>query len=68
MQLGSKAKLMVICLAMVCLTVLLVVHAIDVAAGMSPITAMVFYVIGNGFASRSGVGVQSVIEPKAPTT
>ncbi len=67
MQLGAVGKLYAAVIISVGLMVLMGVHVIEPAVGMPPITLVVGYVIGNGYTSVRGVGVQSIIEPKPPT-
>lgn len=64
MQLGSVHKLIVSCVLIVCLSVLMAIDTLPVETGMLPITAITFYIVGNGRASRSGEGVQSILEPR----
>lgn len=64
MQLGSLGKLIVAVVVVICLTILMAIDAVDAVVGMPPITLIVGYIIGNGVASKSGDGVQSIIEPK----
>lgn len=64
MQLGSLGKLIMAVVIVICLTILMAIGTIDAAAGMPPITLIVGYIIGNGVASKTGAGVQSIIEPK----
>jgi hypothetical protein len=63
-QLGASGKLIGAIVISLGLMVLMATHTLDAGQGMPPITLVVGYVIGNGVASRSGVGVQSIIEPK----
>lgn len=67
MQLGSTGKLICAVTIIICLSVLMGIDAIDAVSGLPPITLITGYIIGNGVASKTGVGVQSIIEPKPHT-
>lgn len=63
MNLTAPYKLLVMVVTIICLTVLMAVGTLDTAAGMTPITAMVFYVIGNGTSALKGKPSEPIIGP-----
>ena len=53
MILSNPPKALILLVALVCLTVLLAINAIDESAGLPMISAIVFYGIGNGVAAKT---------------
>lgn len=67
-KIGASPKLVAAVIICLMLGVLIGINALDPAQGLTPITAIIFYVIGNGVASKSGQGVQSILEPSTKPT
>lgn len=58
------AKLIGICVAMVCITVLMVSEHIEQNSGSVMLASIVFYLIGNGVNAKRGKGDVAVLQPK----
>ena len=67
MNITNPPKALIALVGLVCLTVLLAVHAIPTEAGTGMIGSILGYAIGNGIAARSGTAVDPIIgkKPKA---
>jgi hypothetical protein len=63
MTITATGKLLVASLTLVCLTVLMALGTLDPAAGMSPITLIVGFIIGNGNSARKGQTSAPIIGP-----
>lgn len=63
----NGAKLIVAVVVIICCTVLLAVGAIDQGTGMSPITLVIGYILGNGVAAIKGEPVTPIIGSKNDT-
>jgi hypothetical protein len=57
-------KFILLVIALICVTVLMSIGEVDVAVGMPIITAVVFYGIGNGIATRAGIIASPVFSPR----
>jgi len=64
MILSNPPKALILLVALVCLTVLLAINAIDESAGLPMISAIVFYGIGNGVAASRGQDSPKMFKPK----
>jgi hypothetical protein len=64
MILQNPSKALIALVALICLTVLMAVRAIDSATGMPVITLIVGYAVGNGIAARKGDPVEPIIGRK----
>ena len=64
MTIANPPKALILLVALICVTVLLAVGRVTTEAGLPIISAIVFYGIGNGVASRSGTVSSPVIAPK----
>lgn len=64
MTIANPPKALIALVALICMTVLIAVRAIDANAGIPIITMIVGYAIGNGIASRSGQPVEPIIGRK----
>ena len=64
MMLQNPSKALIALVALVCITVLIAVRAIDANTGMPVITLIVGYAVGNGIAARKGDPVEPIIGPK----
>lgn len=60
----NTSKLIAACFLVGVLAVLVAIHAIDQVAGMSPITLIVGFVIGNGNSAKNGASARAIIEAK----
>lgn len=61
MMLQNPSKALIALVALICLTVLMAVRAIDSSTGMPVITLIVGYAVGNGIAARKGDPVEPII-------
>lgn len=57
-------KLIGLCVAMICVTVLLITDSIEQDVGRTILTAITFYLIGNGVNAKRGKQDVAVIGPK----
>lgn len=64
MTIANPPKALILLVALLCVTVLLAIGKISTEAGLPIITAIVFYGIGNGVASKAGTSSTPVIGPK----
>lgn len=64
MTIANPPKAFIALIALICITVLIAVRAIDSSAGMPIITMVVGYSIGNGIAARKGEPVEPIIGAK----
>ena len=64
MTIANPPKALILLVALICVTILLAVGRVSTEAGLPIISAIVFYGIGNGVASRSGTISSPVIAPK----
>jgi hypothetical protein len=64
MILQNPSKALIALVALVCVTVLIAVRAIDGNQGLPIITMIVGYAIGNGIAARKGDPVDPIIGRK----
>lgn len=64
MILQNPSKALIALVALVCVTVLIAVRAIDGNQGLPTITMIVGYAIGNGIAARKGDPVDPIIGRK----
>lgn len=64
MTIANPPKALILLVALICVTVLLALGAISTDAGLPIISAIVFYALGNGVASRSGTTSGPVIAPR----
>ena len=64
MILQNPSKALIALVALVCVTVLIAVRAIDANQGLPIITMIVGYAIGNGIAARKGDPVDPIIGRK----
>lgn len=64
MMLQNPSKALIALVALICLTVLMAVRAIDSSTGMPVITLIVGYAVGNGIAARKGDPVEPIIGRK----
>lgn len=60
----NPSKAMIALVALVCITVLLAVNAIDQSAGTGLIGMIAGYAVGNGIAARKGEDVTPIIGRK----
>lgn len=63
MQLGPKYKALVALALIAAMVLLMALHDVDTAAGMSPITLIVGYIIGNGVSAATGNVSQPMVQP-----
>lgn len=54
MTVTNPPKLYGIVAGMICVTVLIAIHAVDQAVGMPLLSGLVLYLIGNGVAAKNG--------------
>lgn len=66
MTLTNPPKALIALAALICLTVLLAVDAIDKATGTGMIGTILGYAVGNGIAARQNVPVNPIIGRKEP--
>ena len=64
MNIQNPSKAMIALVALVCITVLLAVNAIDQSAGTGLIGMIAGYAVGNGIAARKGEDVTPIIGRK----
>jgi len=64
MTIANPPKAFIALVALIALTILIAVHAIDSATGMPVITMVVGYSIGNGIAAKNGDPVDPILGPK----
>jgi len=64
MTLQNPSKALIALVALICITVLIAVRAIDSNQGLPIITMIVGYAVGNGIAARKGDPVDPIIGPK----
>lgn len=64
MNITNPPKALILCLALVCITILLAVKSISQDAGLPIISAIVFYGIGNGVAAKNGKNAPKIFGPK----
>lgn len=64
MTIANPPKAFILLVALICVTFLLGIGRVSTEAGLPIITAIVFYAIGNGVASRSGSISTPIIAPK----
>ncbi len=64
MTLQNPSKALIALVALICVTVLIAVGAIDSDQGLPIITMIVGYAVGNGIAARKGDPVDPIIGPK----
>ncbi len=64
MILQNPSKALIALVALICITVLIAVRAIDSGTGMPVITLIVGYAVGNGIAARKGDSVDPIIGRK----
>jgi len=61
MRIANPSKAAIALVALVCITVLMIVDAIDQSTGTPIITMIVGYAVGNGIAAKQGEPVQPII-------
>jgi len=59
----NVAKLIGLCVGMVCITTLLALERVDGTAGAAMLSAVIFYLIGNGVNAKRGKQDVAVIQP-----
>jgi len=64
MNITNPPKVAILCLALICITILLSVSKISQEAGLPIISAIVFYGIGNGVAAKGGKDSPKIFGPK----
>ena len=64
MNITNPPKALILCLALICITILLSVSKISQEAGLPIISAIVFYGIGNGVAAKGGKDSPKIFGPK----
>jgi hypothetical protein len=64
MILQNPSKALIALVALICITVLIAVRAIDADMGMPIITMIVGYAVGNGIAAKKGDPVEPIIGRK----
>ena len=64
MIIGNPPKALILLVALICITVLLAINAIDESAGLPMISAIVFYGIGNGVAASKRQDSPKMFQPK----
>ena len=64
MTLQNPSKALIALVALICITVLIAVGAIDPDQGLPIITMIVGYAVGNGIAAKKGDPVDPIIGPK----
>ncbi len=64
MILQNPSKALIALVALVCITVLIAVRAIDANQGLPIITMIVGYAVGNGIAAKKGDPVEPIIGRK----
>jgi len=64
MILQNPSKALIALVALICITVLIAVRAIDANMGMPIITMIVGYAVGNGIAAKKGDPVEPIIGRK----
>ncbi len=64
MTLQNPSKALIALVALICITVLIAVRAIDANMGMPIITMIVGYAVGNGIAAKKGDPVEPIIGRK----
>lgn len=64
MKITNPPKALILLVALICVTYLMAVNAIDNATGAGIIGTIVGYGAGNGIAARNGETVDPVIGPK----
>jgi hypothetical protein len=64
MTIGNPPKALILLVALICITVLLAINAIDESAGLPMISAIVFYGIGNGVAAKQGQQTPKIFQQK----
>ncbi len=64
MTLQNPSKALIALVALICITVLIAVRAIDADMGMPIITMIVGYAVGNGIAAKKGDPVEPIIGRK----
>lgn len=64
MNIQNPSKAMIALVALICITVLLTVNAIDQSAGTGLIGMIAGYAVGNGIAARKGEDVTPIIGRK----
>ena len=64
MTLQNPSKALIALVALICITVLIAVRAIDANTGMPIITMIVGYAVGNGIAAKKGDPVEPIIGRK----
>jgi len=64
MTLQNPSKALIALVALICITVLIAVGAIDANQGLPIITMIVGYAVGNGIAAKKGDPVDPIIGPK----
>lgn len=63
----NTRKAVVACVAIVCLTLLLMFEKIDPATGGAGIVGICMYIIGNGVAAATGKDVEPIVKAKRRT-
>lgn len=58
---ANPPKALIVITALVCITVLLALNAIDETAGAGLLGSIVGYAVGNGIAARNGEPVQPIL-------
>lgn len=66
MNVNNPPKMIVVVLALICLTVLLMSNTIDSAEGLGLIGLIVGYGVGNGIAAKQGDPVEPMIGRRTP--
>ena len=64
MTLQNPSKALIALVALICITVLIAVGAINPDQGLPIITMIVGYAVGNGIAAKKGAPVDPIIGPK----
>jgi hypothetical protein len=64
MTIANPPKALIALVALICITILIAVRAIDANQGLPIITLVTGYAVGNGLASAKGQPVQPIIGPK----
>lgn len=66
MTIQNPPKAFIVLVGMICITVLMAVHAIDQSAGTGLLGSIIGYAVGNGIAARKGETVDPILGKKNP--
>ena len=64
MSLANPSKALIALVGMICITVLMVVDAIESQTGVPILTTVIGYAVGNGIAAKTGQPVEPIIGKK----